>query len=422
MISAPVATLSALGSVDVGSADAVACNRWLGDLKQVQGWVDAMRARVTSRLDALATAGESFGSEQSHSRCSGMSGREAGKQKERANTLDQADGFADALAAGDVTGEHIDKLANVAKSLDDQARAALFDRSDELLEHAQSHDPGRFGRHVRDVANQLAADAGAERERRQRAQTWLSWKLDGDGMYELHARLHPELGGRIINALQHETTAMVHRGEAAGEPEFVNRTVNRNRLMAEALGHLVGAGHGELRPTVADISYLIDATTATTGTFHDHTICETQHGAGISFESVRALLCNGQITPVYIDSDGTVLDVGRTQRTANRQQRRALRAMYRTCAAEGCDTPFDRCHIHHIDWWEHGGPTDLKNLLPLCARHHHLVHSLGWQLTLTPDRTLTVTDRQGNTVMVTTPDMPNRRRRGPPDRAAPLAS
>ncbi len=31
--------------------------------------------------------------------------------------------------------------------------------------------------------------------------------------------------------------------------------------------------------------------------------------------------------------------------------------------------------------------TDLDNLLPLCSRHHHLVHEGGWTLTLRADRT-----------------------------------
>jgi hypothetical protein len=65
--------------------------------------------------------------------------------------------------------------------------------------------------------------------------------------------------------------------------------------------------------------------------------------------------------------------------------------MYRTCAAPECDVPFHRCEIHHIHWFEHGGPTDLSNLIPLCSRHHHLVHELGWHLHLAPDRTLTIT-------------------------------
>ena len=32
-------------------------------------------------------------------------------------------------------------------------------------------------------------------------------------------------------------------------------------------------------------------------------------------------------------------------------------------------------HGHHIVFWSDGGATDLPNLLSLCPRHHHLIHS-----------------------------------------------
>src|SRR5688572_30882362 len=129
MKSAPVALLETLSGVDVHAADALACNRWLGELKQVQGWVDAFRAQVTARLDALASAGESFGSEATHSRCSGMSARDAAKEKERSRALGAADGFADALSEGAVTGAHVDQLAQATANLSDEIRTGVFDRS-----------------------------------------------------------------------------------------------------------------------------------------------------------------------------------------------------------------------------------------------------------------------------------------------------
>ena len=95
--------------------------------------------------------------------------------------------------------------------------------------------------------------------------------------------------------------------------------------------------------------------------------------------------------PIIIESDGVVLNAGREYRLANRHQRRALRAMYRTCAFAGCDVAFSRCEIHHLLEWELLGPTDLANLLPLCARHHHVIHEVGWKLSLDPNRTLTIT-------------------------------
>jgi hypothetical protein len=96
------------------------------------------------------------------------------------------------------------------------------------------------------------------------------------------------------------------------------------------------------------------------------------------------------------------LDLGRTSRLANRAQRRALRALYRGCAVPGCDATFDQCTIHHVRWWRHGGRTDMVNLLPLCSRHHHLVHDAGWTLHLGPNRELTVTTPSGR-IMTTGP-------------------
>jgi len=96
------------------------------------------------------------------------------------------------------------------------------------------------------------------------------------------------------------------------------------------------------------------------------------------------------------------LDLGRTTRLANRAQRRALRALYRGCGIPGCDVSFDRCTIHHVVWWRHGGPTDLWNLLPVCSRHHHHIHDRGWQLSLGPNRELTIVTPSGQ-VMTTGP-------------------
>jgi 5-methylcytosine-specific restriction endonuclease McrA len=48
-------------------------------------------------------------------------------------------------------------------------------------------------------------------------------------------------------------------------------------------------------------------------------------------------------------------------------------------------------NIHHIDYRENGGPTDLDNLIPLCSKHHHKAHEGGWKLSHDPNsRQLTV--------------------------------
>jgi hypothetical protein len=117
-------------------------------------------------------------------------------------------------------------------------------------------------------------------------------------------------------------------------------------------------------------------------------ICETDNGIPLPVATVRRLCCDAEILPAVLGADGEVLDAGRSARTANRAQRRALRAMHRGCAHPDCSVGFDACRIHHVRWWWNDrGRTD--NLLPLCERHHHLVHKGGWTLTMTPDRVAT---------------------------------
>jgi hypothetical protein len=74
------------------------------------------------------------------------------------------------------------------------------------------------------------------------------------------------------------------------------------------------------------------------------------------------------------------IDVGRSKRLATVHQRRALEAIYPTCAIPDCEVIFDHCNVHHIDYWENGGATDLNNMVPLCSRHHHAAHEGGWKL------------------------------------------
>jgi hypothetical protein len=96
------------------------------------------------------------------------------------------------------------------------------------------------------------------------------------------------------------------------------------------------------------------------------------------------------------------LDLGRSCRMASRAQRRALRALYATCAIPGCAVKYDHCRLHHVEPWEGGGSTDLHNLLPICERHHHCIHDKGWVLTLGPHRELCVETPDGQ-VMTTGP-------------------
>ncbi len=79
---------------------------------------------------------------------------------------------------------------------------------------------------------------------------------------------------------------------------------------------------------------------------------------------------------VWFERAGQVIGVGRTTRTTNRRLRRALEHRDTTCVVPGCGATRG-LHAHHIRHWEHGGPTDLDNLVLVCAFHHRLHHRGG---------------------------------------------
>jgi hypothetical protein len=405
------AAVEALVGADVATADTARCVDLLRQVRVTRGWLDAVEAKVGTRMRELAAvpAGAS-GLAEVHGSVGGVSAAEGRRKERRSKAIDDAPSFGDALESGRIGAEHVDVLANVTATVADEVKAELLAAEAALLDAAVSKTPEQFARTCRDRIRRIERDQGISRNRQQRRETFVSRKLNAaTGMIEGRYAFHPELGNQIFNAIDKEVAAMIAEGVRAGDPEFVGRTVDRNRLAAEAIGRLLAAGHARIRPLEADISMLIDAEVAATGRLHDGCVCETADGLPVPPETIRRLICYGRITPVILGQDGVPINVGRTLRHANRAQRRSLRAIYRTCAFDGCDMAFDRCEIHHVDRFELGGPTDLSNLLPLCSRHHHLVHEGGWRLRLTPDRTLTITCPDGSAHATARPDITTER-------------
>lgn len=375
------AVLSTVLPGDVDGLDGPQASAVLGKVKTIRGFLDAYEARLTTHIRGLHQSGASAPATDVHTRDGGVSSKEAKQKERRAEALEQAPALADKLAEGAVTAAHADALANASARLDNDTKRDLFDLQDGLADDAARMTPEEFSRSLRDLVRALERDQGIERDRRQRQETRLTKTVDRDGMYILNARMHPELGHAVFNAIDAETAKLVKAGG--------DRTVDRAALAADALGNLVTGGHQAIRPTEAEIRIHIDAATLL-DTPHPDSVCEYDDGTPLPPPTVRRLVCNGRVVPIIVDTNGVVLNAGREQRLANRHQRRALRAMYPSCAFHGCDVAFNRCEIHHLHPFELGGATDLADLIPLCSRHHHVIHEPGWELHLAPDRTLTI--------------------------------
>ncbi len=95
-------------------------------------------------------------------------------------------------------------------------------------------------------------------------------------------------------------------------------------------------------------------------------------GAGpISPETAERLTCDAR--RLTIKPAGRDLVHSRVGRCASYAQQRALHARSSRCQYPAC-TATRELEAHHLVPVEHGGRTELANLILLCPRHHTLLH------------------------------------------------
>jgi hypothetical protein len=90
--------------------------------------------------------------------------------------------------------------------------------------------------------------------------------------------------------------------------------------------------------------------------------------------TLQAMCCDASVGRIVMDGKSQVIDVSRRTRVIPDALRRALNARDRGCGYPGCRRHYTWCDAHHITHWADNGPTNLENLVLLCARHHHYIH------------------------------------------------
>jgi hypothetical protein len=111
---------------------------------------------------------------------------------------------------------------------------------------------------------------------------------------------------------------------------------------------------------------------------------ELEGGPMVHPEVARRLLCDARVQVVLEDGTGQVVRLGRIRRDPPEWMLRQLKYRDRECTFPGC-AQRRFVHAHHVTWWEHGGRTDLDNLVLICSFHHKLVHEYAWRLTREQD-------------------------------------
>jgi hypothetical protein len=198
----------------------------------------------------------------------------------------------------------------------------------------------QLGRDQRRAARAAAADAAAADE------------PDGPGDAAAAPRLEP-VGARRADAFLEAVAAL-----DAGLPEDSSGQDRHLVVLHTTVDTLTEPDDGQDRlVTVAD----------------DHGRTPT-----LSARVLRRMTCT-RARVVAHDADGEAASVRDERRDATPAQRRRLLLRDRGCRFPSCDRTRG-LHAHHIVHWADGGPTELENLVLLCAAHHRIVHDQGWSI------------------------------------------
>ncbi|MEA2628394.1 MAG: hypothetical protein QOJ10_854, partial [Chloroflexota bacterium] len=302
------------------------------------------------------------------SRLCGMSATSVADRLCVGKELESLPKIAEALRTGEIGYQSTALLCHLRDQLGDKRE--LFDE-DEMLQHARDYSVAslrylcRVARHVADPDGFFnEAEADFTRRRLEISQL-------GDGMFCVDAILDPECGAAFKTALESLAKRLGRDDERS-----------HKQRMADSLGELVhhALDRGTL-PRRNGVKPHVTLTTTIEGLKNEVGAppADLELSLPISTRTLQRIACDCTMSRVLL-ADSMVIDVGRATRTVSPPMRRALGKRDRGCRFPGCDRQVNWSTPHHIDFWAHGGPNNLPNLVLLCYFHHRQVHESGWQV------------------------------------------
>ncbi|WP_336713933.1 HNH endonuclease signature motif containing protein [Arthrobacter sp. USHLN218] len=101
--------------------------------------------------------------------------------------------------------------------------------------------------------------------------------------------------------------------------------------------------------------------------------------------------------PVITDEHDQAVIVAREMRHPPEWLKRQVRLRDETCRGLGCRTRWKHCELDHTQAWEHGGKTELDNLVLRCKPDHLAKHNDGWHTTQQPHGVIRHQTKTGQT-------------------------
>ena len=283
---------------------------------------------------------------------------------------------AEAAAAGELSDAHIDTIIEMLGEIP----AAHHDTAEpHLLEMARLGDAAQVRAAGQRILDHLNPDGTPDDDREPPEPERRCWlKKNRKGGWKLEADVD-DLAGEFINAT---LDAMSQPRTGDDGPDLRDLTRRQGDALVDVFDMAMNSP--EL-PTQAGERVHLTVTVPETVLKNAMGQACLQLTEKISAWEARIWACDCTLIPAALNAKGEVLDLGRAKRLITPGQRRALYLRDRGCAFPGCNRPPRNCQGHHIIHWDHGGPTDLGNLVLLCAHHHRVLHRTGWDVRLAPD-------------------------------------
>jgi hypothetical protein len=381
-------------AVAISDMNIVELRTFMADLRVRQAKLDAQMLEANARMISLMhdpVAPTFVIPERELVAHGGLTSREAREVVSRGLVAEVAPEMASVLAAGDTTAAHVDALGRGLK-IAGAERDAFMAHLPELVEASTTMTASQFDQLVKETAKSVVTDDGLSTFERQKRETFFKMRNEADGCLSVSGKFDPISASILKSKIGRLVESMFHSGDKEVPVEVMPWIEPNDHRQAQALIALVNGASDMASdvPSRAEIVVHVDLETLKSG-LHAGGTCRTALGADLPVETVRRLACEAEILPVVLDGRSVPIDVGRSKRLATIHQRRALEAIHPTCAIPDCEVIFDHCNVHHIEYWENGGATDLNNMIPLCSRHHHAAHEGGWKLRLDSEtRELTI--------------------------------
>jgi hypothetical protein len=303
------------------------------------------------------------------------------------------------LSAGRISPAKVRLLCHATLDLPDPEASAVETK---VLERAEAQTRTQFRRALTRAVNVIAPKV-AERRRTQAVEDrQVRIQPSESGMCSIYAELPADQALRVDAALNHYADTHYRAEHAQGEihDDQHRAYVRKQQLRADALvaladGYLANPARF-VRPDLADyappanrvkVRPQIQVTVALSTLIGVDDNPADLAGYGPIPASLARLMAQDPDSTwrrLVTDPLGRLVDYGTEKYKPPAALDRFVRAKHRLCAYPTCSRTALICELDHFRARKDRGPTNERNLISLCARHHHLKHEAGWSIKHNP--------------------------------------